>query len=264
MKIEARDLTVGYDAGPVVEHLSLSIPAGMIVTLIGANGSGKSTIMKTLARILRPSGGAVYLDGRLLHAYGVTGLARKLAILPQSNIAPDDLTVADLVGYGRFPHRRLLRGLSGHDREVVDRVIKLTHLEALRERPVTSLSGGERQRAWIALTLAQEPEILLLDEPTTYLDVCHQFETIELITRMNRTLGITIVMVLHDLNLAARCSHRIVAVKDGRIFMEGTPAEIITEDVLREVFNIRAQIIAGADGIPYFIPVGSCNSSGSH
>ena len=260
MKIEACDLTVGYDAGPVIEHLALSVFPGSVITLIGANGSGKSTLLKTLARILRPSGGAVHLDGKLLTAYGNAALARKLAVLPQLNTAPEDLTVADLVGYGRFPHRRFLRGMSEHDHRVVARVIKLTHLEKLRERPVTSLSGGERQRAWLALTLAQEPEILLLDEPTTFLDVCHQFETIDLITRMNQVLGLTIVMVLHDLNLAARCSHRIVAIKDKRIFREGTPAEIITEEVLREVFNIRAQIISGTDGIPYFIPIGSCNA----
>lgn len=259
MKIKAENISAGYGGKTVIEKLSLSIPEGGILTLIGANGSGKSTILKTLSRMLAPTYGTIYLDGRELHSYSGGQFARKLAMLSQSNSAPDDLIVEDLVSFGRFPHRRFLRGMSGKDREVIEKVLLLTQLEQLRERLVVTLSGGERQRAWLALTLAQEPEVLLLDEPTTYLDVSHQFDIIELIMKMNRELGITIVMVLHDLNLAARSSHRMAAVKDRKIYREGSVREIMTEEVLKEVFNIKARIIY-EDGIPHFLPLASFNA----
>ena len=260
MKLEIAELQAGYGNGTtVIEDINLKVAEGEIVTLIGANGSGKSTILKTIGRLLKPVAGGVYLDGREVHAWKTGTLARKLAVLPQVNVAPDDLTVQDLVEYGRYPYRRRFHGLSEHDHYMVDRALRLTHLETFRERLLTTLSGGECQRAWIAMTLAQEPKILLLDEPTTFLDVCHQLEIIELITRMNRDLGLTIIMVLHDLNLAARCSHRLVAIKDKHIYRVGTSTEVMTVPILKELFNINAKIVMGDDGIPFFIPLGSCS-----
>ncbi|MDD3119064.1 MAG: ABC transporter ATP-binding protein [Victivallales bacterium] len=259
MKLNITALCAGYGRdNRVIDHLTLTVEEGEIITLIGANGSGKSTLLKTIGRLLPPESGGVYLDGRAVHDWPTGQLAREMAILPQLNSAPDDLSVAELVAYGRYPYRQRWRSSSDHDRAMVRQALQLTHLAALRDRPVATLSGGERQRAWIAMTLAQEPQVLLLDEPTTFLDVCHQLEIIELIGRMNRELGLTIVMVLHDLNLAARCSHRLAAIKDRRIRYLGSAAEIMTPEILRDIFNIQARIITGDDDIPYFIPTASC------
>jgi iron complex transport system ATP-binding protein len=257
MTVDVRNLTVGYGAQPVLSNLSMKIPEGKITTLIGANGSGKSTLIKTIARILRPSGGAVLLDGKEVHRCDTRELARRMAVLSQTNSAPDDLTVEELVEYGRFPHLGMFRSMNAEDFAVVDEALAMTGLDGFRKRPVSTLSGGERQCAWIALTLAQRPQVLLLDEPTTFLDICHQFEVIDLILRMNRTLGITILMVLHDISLAARCSHRIVAIKDRCVYCEGVPGEVITPDVLHAVFEIEAKVFCDEEGIPHFIPVGS-------
>lgn len=259
MKIKVEKVSAGYGGAPVISEISIAIPHGKIITLIGSNGSGKSTILKTMSRSLKPYSGAVYLDGKEVHSYNSTKLARKLAHLPQAHGAPEDMTVEELVNCGRFPHRKLLGSSRKRDMDVIGHVLSLTKLEHLRERSIHALSGGERQRAWIALCLAQEPEILLLDEPTTFLDVCYQFELLEMIAHMNKTLGLTIVMVLHDLNHAARYSNHIIAVKDRRIYKEGPASEIITTDVLKDVFNIKAKIVHH-DGIPHFIPIGSYNS----
>ncbi|MCP3966086.1 MAG: ABC transporter ATP-binding protein [Lentisphaerae bacterium] len=258
MKIEVRNLTVGYDGGPpVLRGANLNIATGKVVTLIGPNGSGKSTLLKTIARTLKPYDGSVFIDDMEVHSFNTRKLARIMSVLPQSNAAPTDITVEELVEFGRFPYRRLLQGFSSRDNDAVSHALDLTGLDTLRKRPVSALSGGERQRAWIALNLAQEPRIMLLDEPTTYLDVCHQFEVIDLIRRMNQKLGITVVMVLHDLNLAARYSDHIVVMKDGRICHEGTPTEIIREEVLQYIFNIKSQVSISDEGIPHFIPTGS-------
>lgn len=259
MQISANNISFSYGNNLIFEDLSLEIKHGEIVTLIGPNGCGKSTLLKNMARILKPAAGTVYIDKLTLDAFKKNELAQCLSVLPQGNTAPSGVTVEDLISYGRFPYQRFLQGMNAKDYEVVEKSLELTDLLALRQRSVASLSGGERQRAWLALNLAQEPQIMLLDEPTTYLDVCHQFELIDLIKRMNEQLGVTIVMVLHDLNLAARCSDRIVAIKDKKIFKQGTVSEMINEEVLREVFYIKAHVI-NHDGTPYFIPLGSCKN----
>ena len=260
--IEALEVNAGYGDSIVVPELSLSIPKGQIVSIIGANGSGKSTILKALARLLAPKGGTVLLEGRDIQNMDSKQVARKLSLLPQTHDAPDGLCVRDFVSYGRFPHMPAFGGLTKQDIAAVDKAIRLTQLGRLEERPLATLSGGERQRAWIALNLAQEPETMLLDEPTTFLDIRHQHETMELICRMNRTLRLTIVMVLHDLNHASRCSHRIVAVKDGRIYRQGPPREIVTEELIREIFGVESRIVMD-DGYPFFIPVGASLEDGA-
>ena len=262
MKLEIRTLCAGYSGKRVLDNISLAVEKGEILTLIGPNGCGKSTLLKTIGRILRPQSGCVLLDGKSVHSMNTATLAKQMALLPQSHSAPEDLTVEQLVRYGRFPHRKGFGGLSPYDCETVEKVLGMTRLDGLRNRLLSTLSGGERQRAWIAMTLAQEPEVLLLDEPTTFLDVCCQFEVLELIRMLNRNLNLTIVMVLHDLNLAARCSHRLAAVKDSRIRYCGTPAEIIRPEVLEEIFEIKAEIMDGPDHIPCFIPVASCKTGG--
>ncbi len=257
MKIEADNISVGYGAVTVIEELKMSVEAGHLLTIVGPNGSGKSTLLKSLARLLKPSSGAVLLDGHDINSIDSRELARRMAVLAQINSAPEDLTVEELVAYGRFPHRKLFRGMTPRDHEAVEHVLKLTHMDELRSRLLVTLSGGERQRAWIAMTLAQEPEVLLLDEPTTFLDVCCQFEVIELVKNLKETCGITVIMVLHDLNLAAHCSDSLIMMKDCKICYAGTPTDLMNRDVLREVFEIEAEIITGKDGTPYCIAAGS-------
>lgn len=254
--LEARDIDAGYGMRPIIRALSLRIETGSIVTLIGANGSGKSTIVKVMSRILTPSSGTVCLDGRTLSSYAGDELARRIAVLPQNPTPPEDVTVRELVEYGRFPHRRRWTGsLRRKDSSIVDAAIEEARLSAVRDRPLSRLSGGERQRAWIAMTLAQEPEVLLLDEPTTHLDIRFQFGILDLVQRMNRGFGITILMVLHDLNHAARYSHRIVAIKDGLIVKDGTAKDVLTVDTLRDVFGIESSIHTDG-GVPYIIAMG--------
>jgi iron complex transport system ATP-binding protein len=258
VKIEGRGLTIGYGKHRVIRNIDLDVKLGEIVTIIGANGSGKTTVLKALSRNLKPESGGVYIDGREILDIDTKALARQLAILPQIHSVPDDFTVRDLVSYGRFPHLGFAGRLGKEDLHAVDRAIELTHLEGLQYRNVTTLSGGERQRAWVAMALAQEPEVLLLDEPTTFLDISHQFELLELIKKLNREMSLTIVMVLHDLNQAARYSHRLLVLKDGRIYRQGTPEDIITGELLADVFNIHAKIMRDPEYCcPYFIPIRS-------
>lgn len=255
MRLEARELLLGYGGEPVVEDLGLAFEPGGVTAVIGANGSGKSTVLKALARVLAPRGGSVYLDGRALGAWRSAELARRLAILPQSHGTPDDLTVRDLVRYGRFPHRGAPGNGPGDDEAAVARAMSLTSTEAFAERPLSSLSGGERQRAWLALALAQEPRVLLLDEPTTYLDVRYQFEVLDLVSSLNRELGLTVVMVLHDLNHAARYADRVVALVAGRVVADGTPGEVLTEPTLARVFGVEG-VVTTVAGRPHFIATG--------
>ena len=257
MKLEVTSLSAGYGCKLVLDGVELTVPDGRVVTLVGANGSGKSTLLKAVGRLLKPKGGSILLDGREIRDYDTAELARRMAILPQLHHAAGEITVRELVGFGRFPHRTGLGGLNAHDREVIEESLHLTRLEAFGDRRVGTLSGGERQRAWIAMTLAQEPKLLLLDEPTTFLDIRCQFDVIELIGDLNRRLGITVLMVLHDLNLAARCSDLLVTLKERRIRNVGTPLEIKTPETLRDIFEIESSILTGADGIPCCIPTGS-------
>lgn len=255
--LKSAELSAGYGSRHVLEQLSLSLERGSITALVGPNGSGKSTMLKALARMLHPQHGAVYLNGHDLARLPTREVARRLAILPQAPTAPEELTVAELVEQGRYPHVGPLRLFSDADRAAIARALAATRMTAFRARPLDSLSGGERQRAWIALALAQETPILLLDEPTTYLDVGHQFEVLDLIRRLNVEQGMTIVQVLHDLNQAARFSHRMVVFEAGRVVADGTPADVLTPKMLARVFNVRAHVVPHpADGSPVCLPFG--------
>lgn len=242
--LHSQSLSVGYDDNIVIDELSVDVPTGQITAIVGANGSGKSTLLKTFARILTPLGGCVFLDGKEIHATPTRQLARRMSILSQNAQAPEALTVYELTSYGRYPHRQWLRGANYDDASMINWALGVVGLADLQERPVASLSGGQQQRAWIAMTLAQGAPYMLLDEPTNHLDTCHQLEIMELLTRLNRQEGKTVVMVLHDLNLAARYAHHMLAVKAGRITAAGTPAQVMTESHLHEVFGIRAKILS--------------------
>jgi iron complex transport system ATP-binding protein len=255
-QLEAVELNLSYDTRRVVHELSLRIPDGRITTIVGANGCGKSTLLRGMARILKPAGGAVLLDGESIHRLATRVVAQRVGILPQSPVAPDGLTVEDLVGRGRYPHQSLFQRWSLADQEAVAAALTATGMDDLRDRPVDELSGGQRQRAWIAMALAQDTPIMLLDEPTTFLDLAHQIEVLDLLAELNDRDGRTIVMVLHDVNHAARYSHEIVAMKSGRIVGSGTPREIMTAAFLRDVFGLEAQVIADpTDGTPVCLPV---------
>ncbi|HML23652.1 MAG TPA: ABC transporter ATP-binding protein [Aggregatilinea sp.] len=255
--LRAEKLELGYRRGEaVVRDLHLDVQRGEIVTLVGPNGSGKSTILRAMARILRPRGGAVYLNGAAIHRLSTRKVAQELAILPQHPIAPGDLTVRDLVQRGRFARQAWWRASNLHDRDVIGWALDSAGLTDLADRRLGTLSGGERQRAWIALALAQEPEILLLDEPTTFLDISHQLEVMALLRKLNAEDGLSIAMVLHDLNQAARFSHRLIAIHEGSVYAAGAPDTVLTEGMLREVFQVEGVI--GRDphtDAPVFTPL---------
>ncbi len=232
----------------------MHVPTGKITAIIGANGSGKSTILKTLARILAPTSGAVYLDGKKVHQESTKMIAKQLAILPQLPEAPEGTTVRDLVSFGRFPHRQGFGYLSKHDHIMIDEAIEKTHLTELQQKPVNQLSGGQRQRAWIAMALAQETPFLLLDEPTTYLDIAHQLEVLCLLQKLNQQQERTIVMVVHDLNHAARFADHLIAIKSGGIYAEGNPIKVLTHQLLEDVFRVKAEILIDDSGSPTCIP----------
>ena len=255
--LETDRLTLSYGDFPVIENLTMSIPKGKITVLIGGNGSGKSTLLRAMARLLKPSEGAVLLDGQSIASLPTKEVAKRLAILPQGPLAPEGLTVIQLVRQGRYPYRRWLAQWSEEDERMVARALKATRLEQMAERPVDSLSGGQRQRAWIAMTLAQGTRTILLDEPTTYLDLSHQIEVLDLLFELNEFEQRTIVMVLHDINLACRYAHHIVAIKDGTVVASGKPEEIVTESMIRRVFDLECKIIADpVYGTPLCIPLG--------
>lgn len=234
---------MGYDDTIVIDGLSVIIPTGQITAIVGANGSGKSTLLKTFARILTPFAGCVYLNGREVHATPTRELARRLSILPQKAQSPEALTVHELASYGRYPHRKWLRGPNADDTGMIHWALEIVGLGDLRERPVNSLSGGEQQRVWIAMALAQGACLMLLDEPTSHLDTCHQLEIMELLARLNREENKTIVMVLHDLNLAARYAHHMIALKGGQVVAAGTSESVMTADVLFNIFGIEAHVM---------------------
>lgn len=255
-ELRAHNLVLGYTGDAVVEDLELSIPPGCVTVVVGPNACGKSTLVRAMARLLRPRRGAVLLDGAAVHELPTRALARRMGLLPQAPSAPEGLTVEDLVARGRFPHQRLFNYWSTDDEAAVAEALGDTWLEDLRERPVDQLSGGQRQRAWIAMALAQQTEILLLDEPTTSLDIAHRLEVLELLRRLNRERGRTIVMVLHDLNEAARHADHLVALRDGQLVAEGAPQHVVTQDLVKRVFGIDSRIIADPHtGTPLVIPV---------
>lgn len=254
MSLDAKALRAGYGRSCVLDGVDFRIEPGTITALLGPNGCGKSTLLKVMGRLLTPRSGEVLIDGKEINAYETGKLARKLAILSQFHHTPAELTVEELAGYGRYPHRQLLGGLTARDREVVENVLEVTGLTGLRRRPVRNLSGGERQRVWMALALAQEPEILLLDEPTTFLDLAGQFEVAELICKLKAERGLTVLMVLHDVNLAARFADMLLLMKRGRICYAGGPREVLTPEVLAEIYGVRSRVMMMEDGTPHCVP----------
>jgi iron complex transport system ATP-binding protein len=256
-RLRADALSVGYERIEVIHELDLSIPDGQITAIVGANACGKSTLLRALARLLKPHGGTVYLDSQSIFSLPTKEVAARLGLLPQAPVAPEGLAVGDLVARGRYPHQSWFRRWSAEDERAVETALRATRVEDLRERPVDELSGGQRQRAWIAMALAQQTSIMLLDEPTTYLDLAHQIEVLDLLTELNESAGRTVVMVLHDLNQAARYAHHLVAIKTGAIYARGTPSEVVSEEVVREVFGLDVRIITDpVAGTPLCIPVG--------
>ncbi len=256
MLLETRNLTVAIEGKTILEHVSLRFAEGKRTSIIGPNGAGKSTLLRALSALNFDYRGEILLDGEEIRKMGRKRLSRKLAILPQNVQAPPDTTVERLVDYGRFPYRSWFRGSDAkEDREAVEWALSVTHMEEFRQRQVISLSGGERQRAWIAMALAQRPQVLLLDEPTTYLDIAHQLEVMQIVRQLYETYRMTIIMVLHDINHAMQYSDEIAIVKNHGIFAQGPPREIITVDTLAEVFGVRADIFINSQGAAILSPI---------
>jgi iron complex transport system ATP-binding protein len=256
-RLSADGVTLGYDrAVPVVDDLSFVVPDGRISCILGPNGCGKSTLLRALARLLRPAAGAVLLDGQHISDLPTKEVARRVGLLPQAPLAPAGLTVQDLVARGRFPHQRLFQQWSYEDEAAVEHALEVTGVADLRERVVDELSGGQRQRVWIAMALAQRTGVLLLDEPTTHLDIAHQLEVLELLRALNHGEHRTIVMVLHDLNEAARYGDHLVAMRDGRIVAEGPPEAVVTTETVRSVFGIDSRVLTDpVTGTPLLVPI---------
>ena len=254
--LSTRRLTLAYDGVPIVTDLDLAIPAGKITTLVGPNGCGKSTLLRGLARLLKPRAGTVYLDSADIFTLSTKAVAKRLGILPQGPVAPEGLTVRDLVAIGRYPYQNWLPQWSKDDELIVEQALVTTGMTHLADRDLDTLSGGQRQRAWIAMALAQDTEILLLDEPTTFLDLAHQIEVLDLLYELNQSKGRTIVMVLHDLNQACRYAEHLVAVRQGQVYTRGTPMQVMTEAMVREVFGLECHIMQDpVAGTPMCVPI---------
>ena len=255
--LHVKDVSVGYGERTVLDTLNVDIKRGAVTSIVGPNGCGKSTLLRTMSRLLNPTKGEIVLDGKSIHDIPTRKLATQLGLLPQTPIAPDGIVVADLVGRGRTPHQGILGRWSQQDYDIVAEALETTGISDLAERSIDELSGGQRQRVWIAMALAQRTETLLLDEPTTYLDVKHQLDVLDLLTELNRDRGTTIVMVLHDLNLAARYSDELVAVSGGKVFAHGHPREVITKENVKSVFGIDSVIITDpVSDQPAVMPIG--------
>ncbi|MGW0181548.1 ABC transporter ATP-binding protein [Nocardia sp. NPDC003345] len=254
-RLTGTDLRVGYGERTVIADLDVVVPDGSFTVIVGPNACGKSTLLRTLSRLLRPQRGAVLLDGRDVTGYGGKEFARKVGLLPQQSIAPDGITIIDLVSRGRFPYQKMFRQWTEEDQRAVDFALRVTRLTDLSTRPVEALSGGQRQRVWIAMALAQQTPILLLDEPTTFLDLGHQIEVLDLCVDLNKR-GTTLVAVLHDLNQAARYASHIIAMRGGEIVAAGAPADIITTELVERVFGVYSQVIADPQtGTPLVVPL---------
>lgn len=255
--LSTKNLTLGYEGNIIVRDLSLTIPGGKVTTLVGANGCGKSTLLRGLARLFKPHKGTVYIDSTCLSKLSSKDIAKQLGILTQAPVAPSGLTVRDLVAQGRYPYQSWLQQWSQEDEKMVYKALTTTDLIHLADRPLDTLSGGQRQRAWIAMVLAQDTDILLLDEPTTYLDLAHQVEVLDLLLELNQSQGRTIVMVLHDLNQACRYADYLVAIRDGRIYAAGEPSLIMTEAMVHDVFGLKCRILPDpVAGTPMCVPMG--------
>ncbi|MDN5895881.1 MAG: ABC transporter ATP-binding protein [Nocardioides sp.] len=263
----ADTVSLGYGERTVVTDLSVRIPDHRVTVIVGANACGKSTLLRGMARLLKPVSGSVLLDGTAIHKSSTRDVARTLGLLPQSPITPEGVSVVDLVGRGRHPHQGMFRRWSSEDEEAVAEALSLTGTTELADRIVDELSGGQRQRVWIAMALAQGTELLLLDEPTTYLDVAHQVEMLDLLADLNQRCGTTIVMVLHDLNLSARYADHLVAMRHGEVIAEGEPTEVVTEDVVRDVFGLESRVVPDpVSHTPLVVPIGRhrCTDEGTH
>ncbi|WZH36636.1 MAG: ABC transporter ATP-binding protein [Microbacterium enclense] len=253
----AEGVTLGYGDRTIVESLDLALPPGKMTTIVGANACGKSTLLKSMARLLSPTAGQVLLDGKSIHRLPTKQVARVLGLLPQSPLAPDGIAVSDLVSRGRHPHQGALSRWTSADDAAVARALEATDTAHLADRPVDELSGGQRQRVWIAMALAQETDVLLLDEPTTFLDISHQIDVLDLLTDLNRERGTTVAMVLHDLNHAARYADHLVAMAHGRIVAAGDSSDVLTEATVREVFGLDSRVVPDPlTGRPMVIPIG--------
>lgn len=256
-RLSAVGLTVGYGTDPVITDLDITVPTGQVTTIIGPNGCGKSTLLRTLGRLLSPRAGTVVLDGTDIAERKAKDVARRLGMLPQDPVAPSGLSVFDLVSRGRHPHQSWYRQFSPDDEVAVAHALELTATADLADREVDSLSGGQRQRVWIALTLAQQTDLLMLDEPTTFLDLAHAVDVLDLVSHLCADHGKTIVMVLHDLNLAARYSDSLVVMRDGAVIGTGAPADVITPELLDEAFGLRSVVLTDpVSGGPLIVPVG--------
>jgi iron complex transport system ATP-binding protein len=259
--LSAEGLTLAYDEVEVARDLSVDIPTGKITCIVGANACGKSTLLRALARLLKPKAGVVLLDGESIHRLSTKVVATRLGILPQSPIAPEGITVADLIARGRYPHQKWFRQWTSADEQVITDAMRATGTIGIATRPVDELSGGQRQRVWIAMALAQGTDLMLLDEPTTFLDLTHQVEILDLLVDLNLRDQRTVVLVLHDLNHAARYSHHLIAMRDGRLVAQGTPDEIITEQLVHDVFGLRCQVMTDpVAGAPMVVPIGRHNN----
>ena len=255
--LTASGLSAGYNHAEILHGLDLAVPPGRITAVVGANACGKSTLLRTMSRLISPSQGHVLLDGKSIHRIPSRELARTLGLLPQSPIAPEGITVADLVSRGRHPHQSLFSRWTRKDDEAVESALAATKTVELAERLVDELSGGQRQRVWIAMALAQQTDVLLLDEPTTFLDINHQVEVLDLLTDLNHARGTTVVMVLHDLNLAARYADYLVAIAEGRVHVAGSPEDVLTEENVRQVFGLDSRVITDpTSGRPIMLPIG--------
>lgn len=246
--ISVRNLSVSYEDNNIIEDMDLSIPKGMITIIIGSNGCGKSTLLKTIARINKPKNGDIFINNKNIKKIKEKDIAKEVAFLPQGPVCPSGLTVRELVAYGRFLHQKLIGGLNSHDKEIIDWAINETGLSDFKDREVENLSGGQRQRAWIAMTLAQETDIIMLDEPTTYLDMSYQLEVLEVLEKLNKEKNITVVIVLHELNNACRFANNIVGLKKGKIICEGKPIDVINKSTLKEIYGINATLTKSENG----------------
>ncbi|WP_108666248.1 ABC transporter ATP-binding protein [Euzebya rosea] len=262
--LTATGVSLAYDQRLVVDDLDVAVPRGKVTVIVGANACGKSTLLRGLARLLRPTTGTIHLDGHDIHRMPTKAVARRLGLLPQSPIAPSGITVGDLVGRGRQPHQRWFAQWSDADEAAVIEALEATGTSELASRPVDELSGGQRQRVWIAMALAQRTPVMLLDEPTTYLDLAHQIEVLDLLRELNTSHGRTIVLVLHDLNQAARYGDHLIAMRHGRIVAEGPPVEVVTADRVQEVFGLPCRIITDpVSGTPLVLPLGAAHRTGA-
>lgn len=257
VSLRAEGVSLGYSDRRIIEQLDVAIPPGCFTVIVGANACGKSTLLRGLARLLTPTAGSVLLDGKAIHTMPTKLVATRLGVLPQTPVAPDAITVADLVGRGRYPHQGWFRHWGAEDDAAVAEALRATDTLDLAGRQVDELSGGQRQRVWIAMALAQRTELLLLDEPTTFLDINHQVEVLDLLTDLVRRDGRTVVAVLHDLNLASRYADHLVAMRGGKIVAEGAPAAVVTPEIIHEVFGIAAEVAPDPiSGTPMIVPIG--------